>query len=218
MLPLHVTAGLLALAFGFVAISAPKGQPLHRKAGTLFVYAMMVMTGAGFVVAVMRGQPLNIIAAGLACYLTATGLLTVLRDSSLRTRLSAVAMVGGATVAAFALACVAFNVDLIGSGRPASQAGKAFVLVFGAFAGLGAWGDFMMLKHGIQGHRRIARHLWRMGLALLIATMAFFLGQARQFPESLRIPALLAIPVVFVLLVMLYWLGRVLITKTSVRA
>jgi hypothetical protein len=48
-----------------------------------------------------------------------------------------------------------------------------------------------------------------MCFALFIATMAFFLGQANVFPKALRIPALLAVPVLAVLLCMLYWLWRV---------
>lgn len=43
--------------------------------------------------------------------------------------------------------------------------------------------------------------------------MSFFLGQADELPEALRIPALLAIPIVVPPLVMLYWLWRVRIGR-----
>jgi hypothetical protein len=65
----------------------------------------------------------------------------------------------------------------------------------------------------LQGAPRIARHLWRMCLAMFIATASFFLGQARVFPESMRIFPLLAIPVALVLLLMLYWWVRVSFSK-----
>jgi uncharacterized membrane protein len=40
---LHVAFGTLALALGLIAILAPKGGPLHTRAGKLFVYAYLVV-------------------------------------------------------------------------------------------------------------------------------------------------------------------------------
>jgi len=78
--------------------------------------------------------------------------------------------------------------------------------------------DVRMMARGIQGAHRIARHLWRMCFALFIAATSFFLGQtqgspAQVFPEPLRQGAVLAIPVLLVLLLMFYWLARVLFTQ-----
>jgi uncharacterized membrane protein len=44
IVPIHVDAGGLALAFGYVALYAAKGAPLHRMSGILFVYAMLTMS------------------------------------------------------------------------------------------------------------------------------------------------------------------------------
>jgi hypothetical protein len=92
------------------------------------------------------------------------------------------------------------------------------VFGLGAVAVLAALLDVRMMARGIQGAHRIARHLWRMCFALFIAATSFFLGQtkgspAHVFPEPLRSGAVLAIPVVLVLLLMFYWLARVLITQ-----
>jgi hypothetical protein len=57
-----------------------------------------------------------------------------------------------------------------------------------------------------------------MGLAMWIATMSFFIGQAKVLPEPLRKPALLAIPVLLVALLVLYWLARMLIAQRHSRA
>jgi hypothetical protein len=54
-----------------------------------------------------------------------------------------------------------------------------------------------------------------MCVALLIATG--FLGQARSFPNPLRDGALLAIPMMAVLLTMLYWLTRIPLTQQHPR-
>jgi hypothetical protein len=56
-------------------------------------------------------------------------------------------------------------------------------------------------------------HLWHTCFALWIAAASFFLGQSDVFPEPLRIMTLLCIPVLFVLLLMFYWLVRVLFTQ-----
>ena len=79
---------------------------------------------------------------------------------------------------------------------------------------LGVIGDVRILAAGgIEGPRRIARHLWRMCFAMWIATSSFFLGQARHFPEAIRHSGLLPVPVLLVLVVMVYWLVRMRIKR-----
>ena len=63
----------------------------------------------------------------------------------------------------------------------------------------------MIRSRGLHGASRLARHLWRMCFALFIAALSFFLGQSDEFPEPLRIPALLMLPELAVLVAMLYW-------------
>jgi hypothetical protein len=53
-----------------------------------------------------------------------------------------------------------------------------------------------------------------MCVALLIAAISLFGGQADTIPEPLRIPDVLALPAPTVLLVMLYYLWRVRIRRT----
>lgn len=85
--------------------------------------------------------------------------------------------------------------------------------VFAVVALIAAAGDLsMVIGQGLAGARRIARHLWRMCLALWIGVVSLFLGQPQVFPEPLRHQSgLRAIPVFLVLVVMAYWLGRVLL-------
>ena len=80
---------------------------------------------------------------------------------------------------------------------------------FGPIALLAAIGDIRVLRAGApQGRRRLVRHLWRMCVALFIATASFFLGQAKAIPAPLRTTPLLLILALFPLTVMLYWLVR----------
>ena len=54
-----------------------------------------------------------------------------------------------------------------------------------------------------------------MCFALFIAALSFFIGQARLFPEPLRIMPLLALPVVAVLVTMLFWLWRMRVRRNA---
>ncbi|MEX2284854.1 MAG: hypothetical protein WEE89_20370 [Gemmatimonadota bacterium] len=53
-----------------------------------------------------------------------------------------------------------------------------------------------------------------MCFALFIAALSFFIGQAQVFPKPIRIPALLALPVLAVLVAMFYWLWRVRVRRS----
>jgi hypothetical protein len=52
-----------------------------------------------------------------------------------------------------------------------------------------------------------------MCFSLFIASGSFFLGQAKVIPRPIRIVPLLAIPAILPLVLMIYWLARVLFTK-----
>lgn len=206
MVPLHVLFGLLGLCSGAIALGIAKGSPLHRRSGQVFVVTMLLMTATGLTLAVLRANSmsrLNGIAATLTAYLVLTGYLAVRRtDRDVRwpdAVLSAVALCIAATSLLFGLGASAVH-----KGPP----GPAF-LVFGGVALLAFAGDIRKRLVGVAGARRLARHLWRVGAALWIATASFFLGQARVFPEPVRKPALLALPVLAVLVVVVYWFVRV---------
>jgi len=85
----------------------------------------------------------------------------------------------------------------------------ALFYIFGGLTFFASAGDLRLLIQGIQGKRRLARHVWRMSAGLFIASASFFLGQAKILPQTLRIMPLLALPVLLVLAVMLYWLVRI---------
>jgi len=75
---------------------------------------------------------------------------------------------------------------------------------------LAAIGDLRMIRAGgIQGPRRLARHLWRMSFGVFIASGSFLLGQMKFIPEPIRISPLLLVLAVSPLVVLLYWMWRV---------
>lgn len=207
---LHILAGALALISGYVALYAPKGGRLHRRSGRVFVYAMLAMTVGGFLLASVRfnaWSSVNMSAATVTCYLVVTALTTV-RPLANGGRLL---HVGGMLVAfCVALVDLTFGIEAIAGGGKRNGVPAFPFLMFGVIALLASIGDFRVMRSGrLQGAARIARHLWRMTFALFIAAMSFFLGQAKVIPKPIRIPGLLAIPVIAVLVTMLYWMWRV---------
>jgi hypothetical protein len=85
--------------------------------------------------------------------------------------------------------------------------------LFGVLGLSGSAGDLRMLRSGsLRGAPRLARHLWRMCMALFIAAASFFSIRARVaaiFPASFATPAARALPVLLVLVAMFYWLWRI---------
>jgi hypothetical protein len=210
MVLVHVLAGSIALAAGAFALAAPKGSTRHRRAGRVFAIAMVVMTVSALVVAGwLHPNRINALAALLTLYLVATGWLTMARPASGARLPLAACLVLAAGTGAFA-AWLAINA-LAGTPGAIPREWAPLPLVFGAAAWLGALGDARLLRAGaIARPRRVARHRWRIGSALWIATSSFFLGQARQFPDAVRASGVLALPVLLLTVLLAWWLWRTL--------
>lgn len=203
----HVVGGGLALVSGFVALYAAKGARTHRASGTLFVYAMLVMSLTGAAIAAVQGGEGSVIAGVTTAYLVVTALTTMRTPAGWTRRtdvgLMVLALVVGSTSLALGVATVASPTGTR-DGLPPFP-----FFMFGIVGLLGAAGDLRVLRAGTpRGTARLRRHLWRMCWALWIATSSFFLGQAKVFPAAIRKPPLLAIPVLLVLVTMLWWLWR----------
>jgi uncharacterized membrane protein len=212
LLPIHITAGLIAIVAGFVAVYALKGARVHRKSGMIFVYSMWVLSVTGAVIAALKQGWASVIGGSLAFYLVTTALRTVRRRDQKFHAIDTAAMVLGIGIGIFS---IKLGLDGLKSpGRAVTGVPSAMLFLFATVALLGALGDMrVMLSGQLQGERRIARHLWRMCFALFVASGSFFLGQAQVFPKPMRIYPLLAIPALLPLVLLLYWLVRVLFTR-----
>jgi uncharacterized membrane protein len=207
MLVVHIVAGSLGLLSGYVALYASKGATLHRKSGMAFVYVMLMMATTGLLISAAEGvaPAINIPTALLTFYLVITSLTTV-RPLPDRARwIDTAVMVMGA-----ALGAGCFVLGIAAAARGGREAGVAYPLfLFGGVAVAAFVGDRRVRRAGgISGAPRLKRHLWRMCVALGLAAMAFFLGQADVFPAPIRIRPLLALPLLAVLATMCAWLWR----------
>ena len=214
-LAIHILAGALALVLGYVALYSRKGATLHRRSGMLFVYAMVIMCAGGFALAIAGANnwtAVNASAAVMTLYLVLTSLTTV-RPPLAGWRWFQV----GAPLVAFVvgLTDLALGLDALSQGGSRNGVPAFPYFLFGVTGVLASAGDVRVMRRApLVGAPRLARHLWRMSFALLIAAMSFFFGQARVIPEPIRIPALLAVLVLAVLVTMLYWVWRVRVRRT----
>jgi hypothetical protein len=205
---IHITAGGLGIVSGYAALYAAKGAGLHRRSGLVFVCSMVTMAVFAAGMAAARGEPGNVTGGLLTAYLVITALTTVRPRTAGSRRLDLGAMLVALAIGA---ANVALGLDsLLRGDGTRNGVPAALFLVFGAIALASGLSDLRLMRGGeIRGARRLSRHLWRMCFALFIATGSFFLGQADELPEPLRVFPLLAIPAFLPLLLMPYWLWRV---------
>jgi hypothetical protein len=204
LLYLHIAGGSVALLAGAVALAAPKGRTAHRQAGILFAFGMVILGTSGALIAAFDHTFTSVVAGLLAAYLVVTGVST-LRPAPRRLE---VGLMLGAL--ALGIGSLVTGSAVVSGFVPARDMPVPIFFVFGTVALVGGAGDLRVLRTGpIRGTGRLTRHLWRMCLALWIASASFFLGQAQLIPESLRIFPLLMALAVAPLVVMLYWLWRV---------
>jgi uncharacterized membrane protein len=212
LLPIHIAAGGLAMVLGAVALSVKKGGFIHRRAGLLFVGAMLVMGGTASMLG-FRKSPTdgNVFAGFMVAYFVGTALTTV-RPASPWTR--------GFNVAAVMVAIGLGLLDILAGVEAFYSPGGVrngvpfFMLFFIATVMiLAAIGDVRVMRFGMpRGGPRLARHLWRMCFALFIAAGSFFSVRervAKIFPEPFTTGPMRALPIVLLFGAMFYWLWRV---------
>lgn len=214
MLPLvilHVCSAAIGLLSGYSAMLFRKGSGLHGAAGTVFVVSMLTASGAGaYLAAFVHPNSGNVIGSTLTFYLVATAWVAARRRDGKRGLFDLGALLFGLAIAATA---ATWGLEAAKSG-PKDGYPAPFFFIFGSIALLFAVADIrMMVRGGVFGARRIARHLWRMCFALLFATLSFYPGQAKFFPEWLRATNLLYVPAVLLAGAMFFWLYRVSVRK-----
>jgi uncharacterized membrane protein len=206
----HIVGGLVGIVSGFAALAAPKGGGAHRQIGTVFFVSMLTMAGFAAVMAFLGSQRLNTIAALFTLYLVTTAWAAVQRAPGTTGRFEAGAMASAALIA-FAGLAIGLQAAMVGveDGDPSS--GNAPTIYF-AFAGLGALAATLDLRTvrrgGLVGRPRLARHLWRMCLALFVAAGSFFFGQADEIPQAFQGPHLM-VPPFAALGALAFWMVRV---------
>lgn len=205
---LHILTGSVALIRGALSFSVKKGSKLHRKFGLIFVISMAVMASSGAHLAILNSERLNAVASLVTFYLVATAYLTVRSAKRQNPSLNYVLTTFGFAVGLYAIVTGIISLNsgvVLIDGNPAQV-----IIIFGSIAVLAAVLDIRAIKsHRISRKAQLIRHIWRVGIAMFIATASFFLGQSQVIPEALRQIVILVTPVLLVLFVTVFWLFRI---------
>jgi hypothetical protein len=208
LLIIHISTATIGLLSGVMSMSFRKGSGWHGAAGNVFVPSMLLMSATGAYIATFL-KPLagNVIASSLTFYLVSTAWRAA-KDRTGRTNsFDTAAFV---FILAVGVAGIGFGIETVVD--PAAfrvHLPAAIYFVFGSVALLCAFSDARMLvRRSISGAQRMMRHL-RMPVALLIALMSFYPGQAKLFPQWLRATKVLLIPHVLVIASLLFWTIRI---------
>jgi hypothetical protein len=204
----HILGGVVGLLSGAVAMVFRKGSSGHRMAGNVFVISMLGLAASGVYMAYVKSQPGNILGGTLTFYLVTTAWVTGRRREG-----APGVFDWGAFLVALAMGAAAVTYGTEAATSPTGlkngfPAGPYFFL--GSVGLLAAGGDLRMLvRGGIMGAQRLARHLWRMCFALFIASGSVFLARQHLFPVVLRKTGVLVFLSVLPLILMVFWLIRV---------
>jgi len=124
----------------------------------------------------------------------------------------------GAFVMAIGIALsIASSAVLMATGRITAPNAYVATATYGisgimAFAAIGDLS--VILRRGLAGRQRIARHLWRMCFGLFIAAGSFGAQGAKILPIPPQSAGMLIIgSMILIFTVMIYWLVRVLFTS-----
>ncbi|MEL6192479.1 MAG: hypothetical protein AAFR66_10530, partial [Bacteroidota bacterium] len=183
---IHIVAGSLAIIAGFAALLPKKGTKWHKIIGDVFFYSMLVMAGMASYLAVFSShEPINFLVGLFTIYLIVTSKLAA-KDNR-----------GGMSVYVKVLCGISilFFTGYILLLIKAEKSGEAMMdgvyleayYIFALLSFIAAMLDVkVVVKGGVKGKQRLARHLWRMLLAMFIATTSLVYGQAQVFPDSIQ--------------------------------
>jgi hypothetical protein len=206
-------AGCIAILTGYTTVLAAKGERLHRRAGTVFVAAMLTMSSVAVYLAFsllgqLPGQSPNIAAGALAFYLVLSAYVTVKRTEGtigLFERISFLIPLG--------IGALFLDWGFIAAKNPKHGFDGFAPVFFFVFSGisffLAALDLRVLAKGGLRGVPRIARHIWRMCFAFFFAAGSFFLGQQKVMPVWMHGSKVLLALGLAPLGFMLFWMIRV---------
>jgi len=183
--------------------------------------AMLIMAAGAVYMGLMKNQISNVFGGFLTLYLVTTAWMTARRGDGETSMFDWVALSVG-LAAGVSILTYALKVANSPTGaRDGVPVGMSFFLA--SVALLATAGDLrMLLRGGVSGTQRIARHLWRMCFALFIAAGSFLLGPANRprrllsevgigqyLPSALFSIKLYFFLTLLPLLLMIFWLVRV---------
>ena len=175
ILAIHIFGGIAGLVSGAAALSLRKGSRRHAMVGRVFVASMLTMAAGATFLAIQKHESGNIIGGIFTFYLILTAWWTARHTDGGTSKFGWVVLL--IPLAVGVLNWFSGIEKISSSGPPKDGVPAGMNLFLGSVMLLAAAGDVrMLLRGGVVGTTRIARHLWRMCFGLFIATGSFFLG------------------------------------------
>src|SRR3954447_19233406 len=147
LLAIHIAAGGTAIVLGAVALIAKKGGIVHRRAGLLFVCAMLVMGTSASILGFRKGPNDPNVTAGITvAYFVLTALMTVRPASRWARGIHVVTMI---VAVVFALGSMEKGVRAFNSPHGTLN-GVPFLMhfLFATVFSLAAVGDLRVIRWG----------------------------------------------------------------------
>lgn len=211
----HVASGTIAVVMGAITFAVRKGGTSHVNAGRVFTLAMGLASFLGAALGLIKFETFYITFHGgvLGMTLVISGWLLARAQN------------GHLGASFVVIGCVNFmnTAGLIAAGFCALTLPDQTLHGFAAadyfflsgIAGVAFINDLVvLLRKTLSDRHRIAQHLWRMCIGFFIAAGSAFTGPgAGIFPEAVRNSGLLSLPELTIMLLMLFWLFRILFGK-----
>ncbi|MEW8327992.1 MAG: hypothetical protein AB2665_12265 [Candidatus Thiodiazotropha sp.] len=208
---IHFPTGSVAILAAVAALYYPKGSSNHKRAGKVFIIAMLTMLISGGIAGALKGSADDVFLAALVFYSVFTAWLTVRHRQPAVGILEYLAL---GYIVIFGLAALAINPKWAMVKEPG-------VYTFDAtMALLFAVGDVRnILSKGMNRAHRLARHVWRVSFSLVWAALAFGDKIIKMLDSTIaQMPYVVVVPVIPVLWIMFYWLFRVYKGKAILRS
>ena len=199
---IHFPTGTVAILAAFAAFYYPKGSSKHKKAGQVFMIAMLIMLISGGIAGAVKGSSDDVFLAALVLYTVFTAWLAVRYRSPVIGKLEYIAL---AYIVIFGLAALSINPEWDKVREPGVYTFNAIMaLIF-------AVGDVRnILLKGMKRTHRLARHIWRISFSLVWAALAFSDKIIKMLDSTIdQMPHVVVIPATLVLCIMFYWLYRI---------
>lgn len=205
---IHFPTGTVAIMAAIAALYYPKGSAKHKKAGHVFMIAMIIMLVSGGIAGVLKGAPEDVFLAALVFYTVFTAWLAARPRQPIIGALECLALV---YIVTFGLAALSIDPEWDRVKEPSVYTFDAtMALIF-------AVGDIRnILLKGMKRTHRLARHVWRMLFSLVWAALAFGDKIIKMLDSTIdQMPYVVILPASLVLCIMFYWLFRIYKGRTN---
>lgn len=211
----HIALGTIAVLMGAITFAVRKGATTHVNTGRVFTAAMGLSSFLGAILGLIKYETFYITfhAGVLGMTLVLSGWLLARRPTKHRGAIF-VTISGVNLLNTAGLVTAGFCALTLPEQTLRGFAAADYFFLAG-ITGVALINDLLVLLSKTLSYKhRIAQHVWRMCIGFFIAAGSAFTGPgAKIFPEAVRDSGVLSLPELTIILLMLFWLFRILLGR-----